>query len=355
MRVAYRRIIWFIVGVCGLLLFWLAFPRHTPPGALYAGKDALYWSQSLAGTLQERTNGLVALRSMGPAAAHDLAAILPVRITWRNRTLGAIAKILPGRLAWTLLRPTGYFNRPPEQAAAASGLEALGADARSVIPEMEAAILLGGPDVYGPLVNALVQINPEGILALGRVLHMGEISRASYVANRLRLSGTNAFLVLPDLLAVATNQQPGGEFAALAIGAIGEKALPAIRALLGDKDKKIVAIGINSLGAMGPFGEPCLAELNALAEKGNLELRAKAIMAIGRVNPNRPKSLALLKESARAPESAIRMAAVSAFQNTPFHLWSDRSLFNDLLNDPDPEVRKQTRALLGEKNPLDGR
>jgi HEAT repeat protein len=135
---------------------------------------------------------------------------------------------------------------------------------------------------------------------------------------------------------------------------VGEKAFTAIRALLDDKDKNIVVVGINSVGAMGAVGEPFLPELNALAEKGNVDVRAKAILALGRVNPNEPKSLAVLKECARDLDSAIRLSAVSALQNAPYQVWNDDSLFETLLNDPDPNVRERVRAVLGEKNPLKG-
>jgi hypothetical protein len=345
---------WFLIGFCLLVLIGLAIPRHQEARALFGGKDALYWSGLLSGTPTQRTNATNALKTMGPAAARDLVAILPAKVKWKDRALGMIEKLLPGRLAWRLLRPTGYYDVPRKYSIAAEGLEFLGADARVVVPEIVAAIPTAAPNVYGPLIHALTQINPEGMVALGKVLRMGDISRAAFVASQIGTCGSNAFLVLPDLLWVATNGQPGHESATLAIGAVGEKAFPAIRALLHDKDKNIVVIGINSVGAMGAVGEPFLPELNALAEKGNVDVRAKAILALGRVNPNEPKSLAVLKECTRDLDSAIRLSAVSALQNAPFQVWRDDALFESLLNDPAPEVRERVRTALGEKNPLKG-
>jgi hypothetical protein len=354
MTVVRGRASWFLIGLCVLVLIGLALPRHRETQALYGGKDALYWSGLLSGTPAQRTNAANALKSMGPAAARDLAAILPVKVKWKDRALGAIAKLLPGRLAWRLLRPTGYFDVPREYSIAANGLDFLGSDARGVVAEIVAAIPMAAPNVYGPLIHALTRINPEGVVALGRVLRMGDISRAAFVASQIRTCGSNAFLVLPDLLWVATNGQPGHESATLAIGAVGEKAFPAIRALLGDKDKNIVVVGINSVGAMGAAGEAFLPKLDVLAENGNLDVRVKAILALGRVNPNEPKSLGVLKECARDLDSGIRLAAISALQNAPYQVWNDDSLFEALLNDPDPNVRQRVRTALGEKNPLKG-
>ncbi len=341
-----------LVALCILIVIVAVIQRRAPIRVLYAGKDAIYWSQSLNGNPIQRTNAEHALRIMGPPAARDLADVLAIRSKMKDRLFVAIGRNLPSRMNWRLLRLTGVLEPQLFPAMAARGLEVLGPAARAVVPEMEAAIPVSNPDVYIPLIHALAQIEPEGFWVLGRILRQGESARQGSIANLLRSLGTNGLPLLPDLIYVITNRQPAAGFAALAISAMGESALPSITSLLSETDKNLVSLSILTLKGMGASAEPALPNLLSLAASSDHDIRAQAIRAIGSIDPNQSRCLTVLKAAARDPDPSIRLAAVDALQNTPNRVWRDHPLFHALVNDPDPPVRERARKAFGEKNPL---
>ena len=318
---------------------------QAPPAATYRGESAAHWAMALKDRDGDyrvlATTALDALGAEAVAAVPQLTAAL----------LDELPEVRAG--AAQALGTIGSAARSAESALA-KALEDKDAQVR-----MSAILALGqitGTPSAQPLVVALKDENPRmRDTAATLLVKMGQpaVAALSQLKNEengdLRLAAITILGrikhadAVPALIAALDDPlTPVRDAAAIALGQIGEPAIPALRTLLSDADLQKRWIGAYALNAIGTaktadplivalndrderirdlatsaltrIGKDAIEPLATAAKNVNVEVRLAAINALGGMA--RPETIAILHAALKDDEPIIRDAAVAALGNT---------------------------------------
>lgn len=255
-----------------------------------------------------------ALAQVGPQALPALLDVLqkskPQDSKWVLRILHSF-----GPPAVPVLSEALKSNSPEVRASAASALAEMGRGASSAATTLFVLTKDSNPAAQAAAFRALVAIHADSE-RLKPLLQEALASKDSDVrkagAAGLAAMGGAATLGVDGLLDLLNDDNAAGRLAAVqALGQLGDKAAPAVNALVARlDDQALQSAVIDSLGHMGPVAVPAVPKLLELAKKG--DRRTTILPVLTGIGTGAKEALPMIYAAARDPQPDVRASAATA-------------------------------------------
>lgn len=269
-----------------------------------------------------------ALRGPGPILLHapeyDDAAL-----TWRN--LGPKAQAAEKDLVAGLSEQAegkGREETATEQFACAKLLVEVG---------------LVGPPVTQALARICRDDLPQGVAEV--VARLGPAA-APAVPGLVQMLGSEDWYRVTSAFGNGGQSIGDAEAAVKAIVAIGEPAVPGLRAGLHDENRRVREGAATALGRIGAVALPAADELAATLTDPSFRVRAAAATALGRLPDERPATVSALIARLSDDHLAVRVSAAQALGNLGPKAEAAKPPLQRLEHDPFAEARDAAREAL---------
>jgi HEAT repeat protein len=255
-----------------------------------------------------------ALAQVGPQALPALLEVLqkskPQDSKWVLRILHSF-----GPPAVPVLSEALKSNSPEVRVSAASALAEMGRGASSAATTLFVLTRDANPAAQAAAFRALVAIHADSerlkpLLQEALASKDADVRKAG--AAGLAAMGGAATLGVDGLLDLLNDENAAGRLAAVqALGQLGDKAAPAVNALVARlDDQALQSAVIDSLGHMGPAAAPAVPKLLELAKKG--DQRTTILPVLTGIGTGAKDALPMIYAAARDPQPDVRASAATA-------------------------------------------
>jgi HEAT repeat protein len=285
-----------LVAVLGLAAIGLVLYASRTNEPSFQGRALSHWLSDIENARDDREAepAKYAVRQIGTNAIPSLLSLMRAEDSRLKQTI------------IFLLRKQRIFrlriaDATSKHLRSALGFEALGAEARSAVPDLKR--MLDHPKTVYLAGMALISISPGGVDAVVSGLGSTNVVVRRESAGVLGALGIERFW------------SKGSEARMDALQARGHIAVPPLINALIDPDELVRARAATALGVLGQRPEIALpALIKNLRDTNGWRVPASAAKALGRFGPDAASAVPALKEAAQHKDSRVREAAEGAIR-----------------------------------------